>query len=244
MDSQPWSEQLRADLRRQGLPPHYIDRLVEELADHALDSQTENPSMEAQQAYKALGTTEQLAATASREFRRRTFVSRHPWLAFVLGPVVLAPMVYLSLLFGPFCILSTIGAALALVTGNNMFEVAEEPSTLCPYWIAGCYHHFFRFVPFVLTACFFGLWGRRIGMERWAILACGIVAVMAGLMVSHIRPFGENSAEWMFGFAFRLNVNQLFQMLVPLLVGGWFLLRLSHDSRPGGAGILPLPSSE
>ena len=33
MDSQPWPEQLRADLHRQGLPLHYIDRLVEELDD-------------------------------------------------------------------------------------------------------------------------------------------------------------------------------------------------------------------
>jgi hypothetical protein len=43
----------------------------------------------------------------------------------------------------------------------------------------------------------------------------------------------------MFGLAFQPNVNQFLQMLVPLMVGGWFLLRLSHDSPSGGTGIVP-----
>src|SRR5437762_6720774 len=111
MDSRQWHERLRDDLRRQRLPPSYIDRLVEELSDHIADSQTEDTSMEAQQALDCLGTTEQLAAAAGREFRRRSFAGRHPWLTFVIGPVALTPLLFVSLVTALFALGWTIGTA-------------------------------------------------------------------------------------------------------------------------------------
>ena len=82
MDSRLWLEQLRDDLARQGLSPSYIDRLTEELTDHALNSQTENPSMEAQQVYAQIGTTavEERAddVSAARVHRREPSRSRAP----------------------------------------------------------------------------------------------------------------------------------------------------------------------
>jgi len=78
MDSRQWRETLRGDLHRQNLPAAYIDRLVEELSDHSIDLQTENPSMDAQVALDRIGSPNNIAAAASREFRHRTFAGRHP----------------------------------------------------------------------------------------------------------------------------------------------------------------------
>ena len=68
MNGQPWPDELRQKLHRQNLPPAYIDRLVEELSDHLIDSQEEHSSMEAQDAFVRLGNTNTIAATASHDF--------------------------------------------------------------------------------------------------------------------------------------------------------------------------------
>src|SRR5436190_22962693 len=103
MDSRPWPDQLRHKLREQNLPPRYIDRLVEELSDHLIDSQMENASMEAQQSVDRLGSIQQLAAVARHEFCRTSFAIRHPYLSFVFGPLVVVPVLFSCLLFGPYC---------------------------------------------------------------------------------------------------------------------------------------------
>src|SRR5690349_15442679 len=97
MESRQWREQLCHDLRRQRLPAAYIDRLVEELADHVVDSQQEHTSMDAQQLFSRMGSTEQLATVAGAEFRRRTFAGRHPVLTFVFGPLAVTPAVFVAL---------------------------------------------------------------------------------------------------------------------------------------------------
>src|SRR5262245_39866446 len=94
MDSRPWPEQLRQNLRQQNLPPAYIDRLIEELTDHALDTQAENKSMDAQFAFARLGNTDKIADAAGHEFRRRTFAGRHPWIMFVVSPILIAPLAF------------------------------------------------------------------------------------------------------------------------------------------------------
>jgi hypothetical protein len=239
MDSQRWRECLIEQLRQQRLPPSYIGRLVEELTDHAVDLREENASMDAQEALGCLGTTSDLAVTAGREFRRRTFGGRHPYLTFVFGPIGLVPLLFICMLFGPNCILVTLDAVVALVTGNALFPASEESSTLFPHWAAYCYHHFFRFVPFALAAAIFCRFGRSVGMQRWATVACGIVAVMAGATVSHVRSVDGNFAEWMLmiGLASKPTVSQLLQILAPLAVAAVLLLwtprRLSTiDSAP------------
>jgi len=232
MESRQWRDALRGELRRQKMSTAYVDRLVEELSDHLIDAQAENPSMEAQQAFDRLGTTQQLAAAARYELCRTTFAARHPYLSFVIGPIAFVPVLYFSLLFGPYCILATLAAPFELVTGNTPFQVSEASSTLPSYWVACCYHHFFRFVPFALSAGFFSLWGRKIGMQRWALVSCGIVAAMAGALASYVKPVDNGLAEWMFGFSWKPTVSQLPQLLLPLAVAAWPLLRIPQRLLP------------
>jgi hypothetical protein len=110
MESQPAREQLIAELKRQGLPLAYIQRLLEELDDHFTDLQDErnramNPSdvnaaattrcnqpvdqsniLNLQQ---RLGDPTQLAAFAAKQYRNRSFLGRHPIFTFLFMPLPL-----------------------------------------------------------------------------------------------------------------------------------------------------------
>src|SRR6266404_5302566 len=179
MDSRPWPEELEGKLRRQGLPSEYIDRLIEELADHAIDSQTENPSMEAQQMRAQLGTPEQLARTAHDEFRRRTFASRHPVLTFIVGPLLFSPLLFVLCPLLLFLIAFVVGSALDCVASDALSRVPESTQVQIDKWIVQCFNLYARFLPFVLAAWLFCRLGRRSMMPRWSLMACCIVALVA-----------------------------------------------------------------
>jgi len=242
MDSRLWRDTLKGDLRRQGLPAAYIDRLIEELADHTIDLQTEDTSMEAQQAYERLGTTEQLAAAANQEFRRRTFASRYPVLTFVLGPVAFVPAIFIMMLLLAFGIAWIIGSTLELVAGDKLSQIPEQANVQLEFWILWCFNGYARFIPFALASWIFCRWGQRTSMRRWALVACGIVAVMAGIVFTKTTPATGNSPGlYMLGLTFNPNLRQLIQILVPLAVGGWFLLRVPQSSpqAPTAGSFLP-----
>jgi hypothetical protein len=239
MGSQPWPDQLRSELGRQGLPTAYINRLLEELADHALDSQTENPSMEAQQAYAQLGTTNQLAAAARREFTRRTLAGRYPILAFIVGPVLLAPVLLVSMTFALCILLGVIDYTLELA-GIKPPESGDSDPWI-EYWVTTCFNGFVRFLPFALAAWLYCRWGKRCEMRRWAIASCCIIAVIAGFFVSKSVPAtASQPGLWIVGLGFRANLRQLIQFLVPLAIAAWFFLRLPINIAPAFRQSSPL----
>jgi hypothetical protein len=227
MDSRPWHEQLRIELHQQGLPATYIDRLVEELADHAVDSQTENTSMDAQQACAKIGTTTELAAAARREFDQRTFAGRHPVLTFVLGPIAVVPLLFVSLMAGTTGILWIVATATEWLIRDTQFWPSPETETLIESWLLPCYDSYCRFLPFALAALIFCRWGRHCQMPRWSLLACTITALIAGLFVTKLVPSAaDHSGLWIMGFSVRPNLRQLLQLLAPLVIAAWFLLRI------------------
>jgi len=230
MDSRQWRERLRADLHRQRLPASYIDRLLEELADHLIDSQTENPSMGAQQALAQLGTTEQLATAARREYTGRTFAGRHPVLTFVLGPVLFVPILFVLLTLGLCLVLNAIGYVLERA-GVASFSSSAETEVWIEYWVTSCFNGFVRFIPFASAAWLFCRWGVRCEMRRWALVACCIVALIAGFFMSKSVPAANGQPGlWIIGLAGRPDLRQLIQLLVPLAVAAWFLRRLPRAS--------------
>jgi hypothetical protein len=95
MDSPQSLHILRNELLRRGLPREYVERVTGELADHADDLAAEASRAAPAAATSAmqpplaerLGDPVRLADGLSREFQRRTFLGRHPWLTFVALPV-------------------------------------------------------------------------------------------------------------------------------------------------------------
>ena len=93
MASRQWRDQVIQELHRQGLPSAYVDRLVDELSDHATDLFMEDRDMDVQHGdaissiEARMGSPKQLASVAKAEFRRRTFAGRYPAVTFIAGPI-------------------------------------------------------------------------------------------------------------------------------------------------------------
>jgi hypothetical protein len=226
MVSQHWRSQLVEALNRQSLPSAYVDRLVEELSDHASDLFMENPSMEAQQNVATrLGTPEQLAAVAKAEFQRRTFAGRHPVVTFVAGPIVavIGTFVANALL---------VIAALLLVEeamGGSFLKHERNTSAFAfDVGVLQVLNCCIRFVPFALPAWFFVRLGRRSELRAWTMTACGIVAVAALFLSAVVNPgTAKGEGTWIIDPTWRIGFDQIVQAAVPLAFGMWMLWRSS-----------------
>jgi len=226
MDSQPWRERLVQQLRQQQLPPGYIDRLVEELADHAIDLQQENASMDAQQSLQLLGSAADLAAVAGREFRQRTFAGRHRWLTFVAGPFAIAPLVLVLLITGVMGVGWVLGSFAEWLYGPD--QIAQLPLSAAEarfeWWFMAAFDWYVRFAPFIIAAWLFSRWARRSELHRWGLAAFVIIALIAGFLSTLSVPsHGENPGLWMIGLTFHPTLRQLVQFAVPLALGCWLL---------------------
>jgi hypothetical protein len=229
MDSRPWPEELRHKLHRQNLPPAYIDRLVEELSDHVLDTQSETTSMDAQNALRRLGSTDQIAAAATQEFRRRTFAGRHPWLTFVALPFAIVPLVFVSSILALFAIEWVATITLEWLIEPE-FSLAEATELRLARWILAAFDTYVRFVPFAIATWIFCRWGRRSDMRWWPLVACTIVALIAGFLCTKSIPAsGDEPGMWMVGLATHFQLRQVIQILVPLTVAAGLLWRLPRS---------------
>jgi nitrate reductase NapE component len=227
MDSQRWRERLIEQLRQQRLPPSYIGRLVEELTDHAVDLREENASMDAQEALGCLGTTSDLAATAGREFRRRTFGGRHPWITFVFGPVAVVPVLFVSLIAGPCGVMWLIDIIAEQIWGTWPEAPLTASEVEIEKWCMECFDAYVRFAPFAIAALLYCRWARRSESRRWGFVACAIVAAVAGFTVTKIIPSaGENPGMSIIGLNFSPTLRQLVQAIVPLAIAAWLLRRM------------------
>jgi hypothetical protein len=236
MNSQQWRDQLRHKLRQQNLPPAYIDRLLDELSDHLLDTQTENPSMEAQHAITRLGSTNRIAAAVTDEFRRRTFAGRHPWLTFVLFPFAFVPLLFVSLLAAVLAIGWLLGVTAEWLIVPESQWLSKTTESRLEWWILGAYDFYVRFVPFVLASWMFCRWGRRSGMRWWPLVACTIVAVTAGFIFTKSIPsMDDKPGLWMIGLATHFKARQVVQLLVPLAVAAWLMLKLPRAPKSASA---------
>jgi hypothetical protein len=227
MDSQRWRECLIEQLRQQRLPPSYVSRLVEELTDHAFDLREESASMDAQEALGVLGATSDLAATAGREFRRRTFGGRHPWITFVLGPIAVVPFLFVSLVAGPCGLMWLIAIIAEQIWGTWPEAPLTASEVEIEKWSMWCFDAYIRFVPFAIATLLYCWWARRSESRHWGFIACAIVATVAAFTVTKIIPSaGENPGVSIIGLNFSPTLRQLIQAIVPLAIAAWLLSRM------------------
>ncbi|HEY2412915.1 MAG TPA: hypothetical protein VGI40_11765 [Pirellulaceae bacterium] len=234
MDSRQWCDKLRGDLRRQRLPPAYIDRLVEELSDHLIDTQTETTSMDAQHAISRLGSTDQLATAATHEFRRRTFAGRHPWLTFVVAPFAFIPVLFVSFLLASFAVAWMIDTTVEwLIMPESELWTSKTAQAQAEWWILGAYDTYVRFIPFIAASWIFCRWGRHSNLRWWPLAACTIVALTAGFLFTKSVPAnGDKPGLWIIGLATHFEARQFVQLIVPLVVAAWMLLRMPRGLFP------------
>lgn len=241
MKEEPRLVQLRAELVQRGMPPVYVERIVEELADHFNDLMEERRSMEANdpgETAGSLGTPTQLAQVLAAEHRRRTFFGRHPLVAFTVLPVLAVYCLWLVLLQ-------------LLVWGGLSYQrvgwITESPAGLLGLrvgWVV------LWQLPIVITSLTVSHLGRACCGRCWRISSCAILAVMAGTTMTSVQLaqgsdpgrlwVGLGIPFWLpfFGIPLRsIGVSQLFQFAIPLTIGLWFSrqqLRLPVTILDGG----------
>jgi hypothetical protein len=223
MASPQWRDRLRQELRRQRLPSDYVNRLVEELSDHATDLLQESASMDAEYlAETRLGAPEQLALLARSEFRRRTFAGRHPLVTFVAGPIVAIIGTFLAICLTAFALSWLIDRAMGGSLSANE-ELYLPPSSL-EMGIVQVFNALVRFVPFAVSAWLFVRLGRRAGLRGWSIGACGIVAFVAAFFTSVVTPAtAQAQAKWTIGVGLNFGLDQVLQAALPLALAAWIV---------------------
>ena len=177
---------------------------------------------------------EAIAENAATQYRA-SWIARHPIVAFLLAPVplvVTAWLVYLAIGAVVFLvILPAVSSTLAL-EGKPVDEWV--PGVM---WFALAFHVGLKFVPPVIVAVVACYLVHRSGQNwRWALVACSVVGIVAGLFSSTLElPIEAGSGRLSVGFGLPPGIDQVGQCLLPLLVG-WFLIwRYRHLWRAAGA---------
>jgi len=217
---QSWRKQLEQELCRQRLPRKQIERLVDELTDHALDLLSGDHSMDAGQKLESrLGSPEQLAQVARGEYVKSTFAARRPVLAFIGVPIVtmLGTVVGLVVFFGVLAALleKVAGGGLSLQAKNTLIEIGSL---------------LVRFVPFVLSTWLVVRFGRRSDRYTWSKVGVGLIVLVAFLFTSTVLPkVGETRGQWMLkmGIGESLSWGHVLQAVVPLAFGAAMMKRMS-----------------
>jgi hypothetical protein len=222
MANRPWLEEVRTRLVENGLPPAYIRRFMEELADHFQDITEEIMSTETNVASR-LGDPSQLAAAAIDGYRRHGFIGRHWWAAFFVFAV--SPIVSLAMCFFLVCcgIVAFFGICehLNVDTAIKNQLAGVEPAVLC--WGMSALT---VILPAVLLTILYGWFAKRSGIGRkWMLASCGALALLAMLPTQGV-VFSDlpGNSRWMVGLSLPpTSILQSVQLMVPLIVGAWLM---------------------
>ncbi|MFO1019335.1 MAG: hypothetical protein U0903_01335 [Planctomycetales bacterium] len=198
-----------------------------------MDAQISSSNSPDQSPTERLGSPELLAATAHREFTRRTFAGRHPILTFLAAPL---PAVVLAIVF-PCLVLA---GCHELIKWLGDVPADQHVTIISPFWdalILFSFVGFERIVPFVLCTWFFLRLARRAGRPAWGFAACTVVILFATCFTAWATPaVGPERAKLFLGAGlyapqFRLWSGGLLQAAVPsaLTLAAWLRLRRSHN---------------
>jgi hypothetical protein len=220
----PWLDELRVQLKRQELPPLYMERLWRELRDHLHDVQEEKQGMDAETVNPPnvrMGEASDLARFIGSEFRKQSFSQKHPIVLFAVMPVLLVLLTWAGLWAG----VMLLGYAFdgpqvetgeSVATGQapgesvvSSLSPTEQFITYCVIW-----------VPVALTTVMFcRAAGRRRVSWRWPLLTAATFAVFPGMTV-RLTP-----SLLLIGVPPAITAALVLQALVPLAIGGWYSWR-------------------
>ena len=219
MVSPSWLEELRERLKRQALPPQYVERLLHELSDHFHDVQEEKKSMEAEKACDPnarMGEPNDLAQVIGSEYRKQYFSQKHPVVMFAVMPVLLvlgiwAGLALLALIIDSVFIGSVFGEATGSAVDSFTTQVTVDSFTARLI----CYGSIWLPVALTAVICCRATRHRRVNW-RWSLLTAATLAVFPGMTV-RLAP-----SMLMIGFIPPVTVAAFVQFMLPLAIGGWY----------------------
>jgi hypothetical protein len=209
-----WLDELLDQLKRQELPPPYVERLWREFSDHLHDIQEEKQGMDAEMVYTPnvrMGEPSDLAQFIGSEFRKQSFSQKHPIVTFAVMPVLLLLGIWFAL-------------GLLLVGIGSMFEervelvadrFAEAGSLTKELICCGVI-----WLPLTLTTLIFCRAAQRRGFSwRWSMLSAATLAIFPGMTVR------LSASMLAVGVVPLLSVKAILQFMLPLAIGSWYSWR-------------------
>jgi hypothetical protein len=208
MVSPPWLEELREQVRQQGLPPQYVERLLQELSDHFQDIQGEKKGMDAEKVCipgTRMGEPGDLAQFIGSEYRKQHLGQKHPVVMFAVMPVLLLLAIWAGLMLVAFIIESVLGEAAGPV-------VDAFTAQLVNYGVI--------WLPVGLTTVIFCRAARRRRVDRrWSLLTAATLAIFPGMTVS-LTP-----STLLIGLFPAITLVTFIQVVLPLAICGWYSWR-------------------
>jgi hypothetical protein len=212
-----WLDEVLDQLKRQELPPPYVERLWRELSDHLHDIQEEEQGMDAEMVCTPnvrMGEPSDLAQFIGSEFRKQSFSQKHPIVMFAVMPVLLLLGIWVGLWAGEWLLVCVVGYLLgepweATESVATSLSLTEQLITYGVIW-----------VPVALTTVIFYRAARRRRVSwRWPLLTAATLAVFPGMTV-RVMP-----TMILIGVPPAITAALLLQSLLPLAIGGWFSWR-------------------
>ncbi|QDT47682.1 hypothetical protein Pan258_17180 [Symmachiella dynata] len=203
-----WHNQLQRELARQGLPRRYTERLMDELLDHALCLKEETNVMNATKTkatkipdapVERIGKPEQLAQAAGDEYRRRTWLGRHPILTFLIAPL---PLLVLSWIL---CMLTFVGVGkLAEFLGSGPTGITKSMVSSTTLLLMESAFYIWAAAPFVMSTCLLCWMAQRTARgPKWMLAAGLIVTLVAAAYQSQMAlPTQPGNGQLSAGFGF------------------------------------------
>ena len=207
---------LRTGLLREGIPLAYVERVIQELADHAEDIEMESAAAALSVSERSarlearLGSSEDLICHLAHAYRTHSFAGRH-CLAWSLGTPILAVTLSIVSLF-------LIGGA-----GIQIFYRMLDDS-LTNAWADTTMYLLIYGSAAVLPLLAAGILAKRViccGLKgRWLWLSCTLAGLLFSLLYVELQlPYaGPGSGQFSVGFHNHLDVMILIQILLVILL--------------------------
>jgi hypothetical protein len=231
VEHQPWLDELRKELVRRKLPPHYVRRLLAELSDHFNDFKEDHMSTDAtdfESVVHQLGSPRDIGAAATAQYRRQRFSGRHPFLVFAVLPIVSLPILFLGLMFG-------IGWLLYLLLPENALAAIDGAE---PDWLPLVFQTIicaYIILPAIGLSLMLCRSARKAALGwKWPLASCLMLAVLSGSVSTKVTAKTANKPGQLLmavGLPFPRTTESLAQFIAPLAVGSWAIWRRRKESK-------------
>jgi hypothetical protein len=229
VEHQPWLDELRKELVRRRLPPHYAKRLLAELTDHFNDFKEDRMSTDArdfESVVHQLGSPRDIGAAATAQYRRQRFSGRHPFLVFAALPIVSLPTLFVGLLFG-------VGWLLYLLFPDDTLVANGAEPDWVP-WVAQALICACIVLPAISLSLMLCRSARKAALGwKWPLASCLLLAVLStGVSTEVQAKTAHRQGHVTIYFGIRATTGlQLVQMAAPLAICGWGIWRRRNEHK-------------
>jgi hypothetical protein len=248
MENQLSHEELRSELRRNGLPTAYIERLVAELDDHFTDLleerstsmgaarklQLEPENLEQDDLQQRLGEPAQLALFAAEQYHARSFWGRRPLVTYLLGPLPLLVACFVAYGMAFWAVSSVVSFIGTYILGWTETTLANPADFI---WLQAVLLAFMCWyvtvLPPLTAAWLLCRTYSRNGLNwRWPVIGCTLLAIVCGMFQTSYNIATEpNTGQFMLGFDIGQSSAWLLRFLPKFAVALAIGLLLIHRER-------------